>query len=49
MFNLNCPDGPTELRENFGFLSREISRIETELTEHLEELCQAWEKIHGIA
>jgi hypothetical protein len=40
VFDLNCPDGPTELRENYRFSSREISRIETKLTEHLEELAR---------
>jgi uncharacterized protein DUF4160 len=49
LFNLNCPAGPVELRENYRFSSREVSRIETELTKHLRELCRKWEEIHGIA
>jgi len=49
VFHLNCPDGPVELRENYGFSKREISKIEIELTEHMAELCRAWEEIHGIA
>jgi hypothetical protein len=48
LFNLNCPNGPVELREIYRFSRREISKIETELTEHLDELCRAWEEIHGI-
>lgn len=49
VFHLNCPDGPVELRENYGFSKREISKIEIELTEHMAELWRAWEEIHGIA
>jgi len=49
VFNLNCPAGPVELRENYGFSRREITRIQGVLTEHLEELCRAWEGIHGNA
>ena len=47
VFSLNCPAGPVDLRENYGFTRREVSRILTELTNHLAELCQAWENIHG--
>ena len=49
VFNLNCPLGPVELRENFGFPSRELSHIFDVLTVGLEDLCRAWEHIHGIA
>jgi hypothetical protein len=49
VFNLNCPAGPVALRENYGFSRREISHIESVLTEHLGELCRTWEQIHGIA
>lgn len=49
VFNLNCPVGPIELRENYRFSLREISRIQTVLAEHIEELCLAWEEIHGLA
>jgi hypothetical protein len=49
LFNLNCPDGPVEVRENYRFSRRETSRIEDELTERADELCRAWEEIHGIA
>jgi Domain of unknown function (DUF4160) len=49
VFNLNSPAGPVELRENYGFSRREITRIQGVLTEHLEELCRAWEGIHGHA
>ena len=49
VFNLNCPLGPVELRENFGFPSREISHVLDVLTVGLEDLCRGWEHIHGIA
>ena len=49
VFSLGCPNGPVELRENYGFRSGRISRIEGALTEYLGNLCQAWEEIHGIA
>ena len=49
VFNLNCAAGPVELRENYGFLRREIRQIEGAMTERLADLCAAWEKIHGMA
>jgi hypothetical protein len=49
VFNLNCPAGPVELRENYGFSRREISKIEAVLSRHVKELCRAWEEIHGVA
>ena len=47
VFNLKCPAGPAEVRENYGFSRREISHIERALTNHVESLCDAWENIHG--
>jgi hypothetical protein len=47
VFKLNCPTGPVELRENYGFSTGELTRIRKILTEHVEELCREWEKIHG--
>ena len=48
VFDLNCPAGPVELRENYGFPHRESGHILRVLTVHLDELCRAWERIHGI-
>lgn len=48
VFNLNCPWGPIELRENYRFSLREISHVQTVLAEPVEELCLAWEEIHGL-
>jgi hypothetical protein len=47
LFYLNCPLGPVAPRENYGFPSREIVRIEAELNRHVVELCSAWKEIHG--
>lgn len=47
VFELNCPVGPVVLRENYGFSSRETANIRLVLREHIEELCRAWEEIHG--
>lgn len=47
IFNLLCPDGPPELRENFRFGHRELSRIEAGLTDALAQLCEEWRNIHG--
>lgn len=47
VFNLNCPDGPPELRESYGFSRPDVGRIKTVLTAHLAVLCAEWRKIHG--
>jgi len=47
VFQLHCPGGPPELRENYGFASRKLARIRTTLTARLRELCAAWSSIHG--
>lgn len=49
VFHLNCRTGQAELRENYGFSRREIKQILDALRHHSEELCRAWERIHGIA
>lgn len=47
VFVLNCPGGPPELRESFGFRSVEIGRIIVSLAEHLSRLCEEWRRRHG--
>jgi hypothetical protein len=47
VFNLRCPNGPPELRENYGFGLKDLTRIEAALTAHLAEACRQWESIHG--
>jgi hypothetical protein len=47
VFNLRCPDGPVELRENYGFSRREIAKIRGRLNDALAKLCQEWRRFHG--
>ena len=47
VFDLNCPSGPVELRENYTFSRRELGRIQEELGGHIKMFCEAWERIHG--
>jgi hypothetical protein len=47
VFILNCPEGPPDLREVYGFGFQEIVRIGNELTAHLVALCRHWSEIHG--
>ena len=46
VFDLNCPGGPPELRENFGFSIARTTKIKAELAENLERLCAKWSEIH---
>ena len=47
IFVLHCPEGPPELRDNFGIQQRRLSGIETQITANLRALCEEWERIHG--
>ena len=47
VFNLNCPTGPIELRENFGFSGPEVNALARLLRTHVQALCSAWRVIHG--
>ena len=47
VFKLNCPGGPSELRENYRFSRKELVKIADELVTHLGSLCHEWRKIHG--
>jgi hypothetical protein len=49
VFHLNCPAGPSELRENYGLKGRALGAVERLINGHVNELCRAWEEIHGIA
>lgn len=49
IFELNCPQGPTSPRENFGFAQHELNSIQKALGEHVPQLCRTWEVIHGHA
>ena len=47
VFILNCPNGPPELRENYGFKPSDLSTIATALSKALAALCKEWSRIHG--
>jgi hypothetical protein len=47
VMNLNCPIGPPELRENYGFPSQTISELRNRVETALNSLCEKWEEIHG--
>ncbi len=47
VFNLHCPDGPPELRENYGFSRQELTRIRATLAAALVTACNRWSSIHG--
>ncbi|OQP87313.1 hypothetical protein BTR14_05050 [Rhizobium rhizosphaerae] len=47
VFIMNCPDGPAQLRESFGFAKPALTRLARTLDEHRAELCAAWRRIHG--
>jgi hypothetical protein len=45
--NLDCPDGPPELRGNFRFNPSQLTRIQAKLAPHVAALCAAWKEMHG--
>ncbi len=46
VFNLNCPGGPPQLRENFGFSIVHVGKIKAAIADNLAGLCAAWNRIH---
>ncbi|GAB3374045.1 DUF4160 domain-containing protein [Azotobacter salinestris] len=47
VFNLHCPQGPPELRENYGFSQKDLAGIQAKLAEALLVACNEWGAIHG--
>jgi hypothetical protein len=47
IFNLNCPAGPLDLRESFGFRLAEINDVGDALLPILGLACAEWRRIHG--
>jgi hypothetical protein len=47
VFRLNCPEGPPEVRENYGFPQKTLGNIGAELAKNLAKLCAQWREIHG--
>ena len=42
VFNLQCPNGPPGLRENYGFSGRDVSRIKAALQTQWGRLFQSY-------
>ncbi len=47
VFLLNCPGGPAELRESYGFNGPEIRRMAADLLAYIPTLCAEWGRIRG--
>ena len=47
VYFLNCPAGPPELRESFGFKLADVNRIQEALAAVVAKLCNEWSKLHG--
>jgi hypothetical protein len=47
VFDLNCPSGRVELRENFGFSWPDAKELARLLQSHVPALCASWRAIHG--
>jgi len=47
VFRLTCPDGPPDLREQYGMSLNTVNRIQKALAQHLSVLCPKWREIHG--
>ncbi len=47
VFILNCPGGPADLRESFGYGQRDLSRIAAAIQSLVAGLCAEWRMIHG--
>lgn len=47
VIQLNCPNGPIAVRENYGFKAKDIRHIEKELMGVIAHLCAEWRRIHG--
>ncbi|MHB8621785.1 MAG: DUF4160 domain-containing protein [Sulfuricaulis sp.] len=46
VFNLHCPKGPPEVRENYGFSRKDLMKIASGLVDNLQNLCNDWKEIH---
>jgi hypothetical protein len=46
VFNLNCPSGPVELREEHNCSIQEVNLLESHLNKHVPSLCAGWRKYH---
>jgi hypothetical protein len=46
-FELNCPDGPVTLLDQFGFRAADIWEFGTAIAAELPVVCEKWRAIHG--
>ena len=49
VFFLNCPNGPPELRENFGVSRTDVRPLRAALLAGITAFCEKWSEIHGQA
>jgi hypothetical protein len=47
VFEVNCPNGGIELRENCGATRRQVSQIRRQLKPFQDRICAAWKETHG--
>ncbi len=47
IFDLHCPDGPPEVRENYGFSRGDVRRLKAGLLREIIDLCENWSLMHG--
>ncbi len=47
VFEVNCPNGEIDLRENYGASRTDVSRVRRQLKKFQREICEAWQEIHG--
>ncbi|MDN5865700.1 MAG: DUF4160 domain-containing protein [Gammaproteobacteria bacterium] len=47
VFSLNCPDGPPDLRESYGFKLSDVRDIQDAIAAAFEALCAEWRNLHG--
>jgi len=47
IFVLNCPDGPSEIRANYGFGLRELNDVLSWIQQSIVPICEAWRQFHG--
>lgn len=47
VFKLNCPDGPSILRNKYGIPSKDLRRISAEVNARVPQMCEIWRAING--
>ncbi|WP_374046047.1 DUF4160 domain-containing protein [Massilia sp. R2A-15] len=47
VFKLNCPNGPSILRNQYRFPGKELVRISPEIDTRILQLCEVWRSVNG--